>query len=191
MPEKYLILQFRSRHHESHWLWISQRLINIIFVQRKPRSCIPCFKRCRGLQPNNFAPSLRANPGPNPRDVRGKGGFQTVCRKKKSLFVPWMRSSGVVLHSYHQQPSWPRGGADHPITEISPAAIELYGYGSLSQALAVLDDIPESGHSRRSFTFRGQLLLSVGRIDEARADIGQALKLVSGNSDALPLQAIR
>jgi tetratricopeptide (TPR) repeat protein len=100
--------------------------------------------------------------------------------------VQWALYYPLIISS----PLGQEAGTDHPITEILRAAIELYQYGSMSEAMAMLDRIPESGHSPRFFTFRAGLLLSVGRIDDARADIEQALKLESGNSDAFALQAI-
>lgn len=77
--------------------------------------------------------------------------------------------------------------------EPSPAlhaSIELYQQGKLSEALAALDNVPQSERSPRFLTYHAGLLLSVGRADEARADIKQALKLEPGNSDAYALQAI-
>jgi tetratricopeptide (TPR) repeat protein len=77
--------------------------------------------------------------------------------------------------------------------EPSPALhapIELYQQGKLSEALAALDDVPQSERSPRFLTYHAGLLLSVGRADEARADIEQTLKFEPGNSDAFALQAI-
>ena len=42
----------------------------------------------------------------------------------------------------------------------------------------------------RFFTYRASLLLSVGRVDEARADIEKALQLKPMDSHALALQSI-
>ncbi|WP_371128869.1 TonB-dependent receptor domain-containing protein [Nitrosospira sp. Nsp1] len=77
--------------------------------------------------------------------------------------------------------------------ESSPAllaSIELYQQGKLSEALAALDNVSQSERSPRFLTYHAGLLLSVGRADEARADIEQTLKLEPGNSDAYALQAI-
>ncbi len=69
-------------------------------------------------------------------------------------------------------------------------SIELYQEGRLSEALAALDNVPQNQRSPHFLTYHAGLLLSVGRVDEARADIEQALKLEPGNSDAYALQAI-
>lgn len=77
--------------------------------------------------------------------------------------------------------------------ELSPAlhaSVELYQQGKLSEALAALDGVPQSERSPRFLTYHAGLLLSVGRADEARADIEQTLRLEPGNSDAYALQAI-
>ncbi|BCT68679.1 TonB-dependent receptor [Nitrosospira sp. NRS527] len=70
------------------------------------------------------------------------------------------------------------------------ASIELYQQGKLSEALAALDNVPQSERSPHFLTYHAGLLLFVGRTDEARADIEQALRLEPGNSDAYALQAI-
>ncbi|MEO6562596.1 MAG: TonB-dependent receptor, partial [Nitrosospira sp.] len=70
------------------------------------------------------------------------------------------------------------------------ASVELYRQGRLSEALAELDGVPAGERSSHFLTYHAGLLLSVGRVDEARADIAQALKLEPGNSDAYALQAI-
>ena len=69
-------------------------------------------------------------------------------------------------------------------------SVDLYQQGRPSEALAALDNVPQNERSPRFLTYHAGLLLSVGRVDEARADIEQALKLEPGNSDAYALQAI-
>ena len=69
-------------------------------------------------------------------------------------------------------------------------SLELYRQGRLSEALAALDEVPGSERSPRFLTYRAGLLLSVGQVEEAGADIEQTLKLEPGNSDAYALQAI-
>lgn len=70
------------------------------------------------------------------------------------------------------------------------ASLELYRQGKLPEALAALDEVPKTVHSLRFLTYRAGLLLSVGRVDEARADIKQALELEPANSEAYALQAL-
>ncbi len=80
--------------------------------------------------------------------------------------------------------------ADEPGAQAWRTSMELYRQGRLPEALAALDSVPQSAYSPRFLTYRAGLLLSVGQVEEARADIEQALKLEPGNSDAYALQAI-
>lgn len=70
------------------------------------------------------------------------------------------------------------------------ASVEHHQQGQLAEALAALNNVPQSQHSPRFLTYRAGLLLSVGRVDEARADIQQTFQLESGNSNAYALQAV-
>jgi tetratricopeptide (TPR) repeat protein len=54
-------------------------------------------------------------------------------------------------------------------------ALELAGKGDTTGALAALDRIPRSQHSAQFHLYQAALLLSVGRVDEARAAIDRAL----------------
>jgi tetratricopeptide (TPR) repeat protein len=69
-------------------------------------------------------------------------------------------------------------------------SIELYQEGRQDEALTALDNVPRNQRSPHLLTYRAGLLLSVGQVDEARADLEQALKLEPGNSNAYALQAI-
>lgn len=78
-------------------------------------------------------------------------------------------------------------------TEALPtlrASVEHYRQGRFTEALTALENVPQSERSAHFLTYRAGLLLSVGRVDEARADIEQALKIEPGSSDAYALQAI-
>ena len=59
-----------------------------------------------------------------------------------------------------------------------------------ADSLAALDQIPEPDRDARFYLRRASVLLGVGRLDEARADIDQALKLAPDNGDAYGLQAV-
>jgi FecR-like protein len=54
-------------------------------------------------------------------------------------------------------------------------SIQFYREGDLTMAFASLADAPEDIRDARFFTYRAMLLLSVGRVDEAQADIERAL----------------
>lgn len=70
------------------------------------------------------------------------------------------------------------------------AAIQAYRQGKLTDALAILDAIQPDKHTPQSLTYHAELLLSAGRVEEARAVITQIHRLAPDNSDAYTLQAI-
>jgi tetratricopeptide (TPR) repeat protein len=69
-------------------------------------------------------------------------------------------------------------------------SVEFYMEGNLQQALESLEGVTEEIRDPRFFTYRASLLLSVGRVDDARSDIGKALSLAPLNSQALALQSV-
>jgi tetratricopeptide (TPR) repeat protein len=69
-------------------------------------------------------------------------------------------------------------------------SIEFYMEGNLQQALESLEGITEEIRDPRFFTYRASLLLSVGRVDEARSDIEKTLSLTPLNSQTLALQSV-
>jgi len=69
-------------------------------------------------------------------------------------------------------------------------SIRCYREGDLASTFSSIDGIPETVREPRFYIYRAGLLLTVGRVDEAGADIEKALRLDSSNSRAFALQAI-
>jgi tetratricopeptide (TPR) repeat protein len=69
-------------------------------------------------------------------------------------------------------------------------SLESYWKGDLAGAFAGIEGAPADVKDPRFFTYRSSLLLSVGRVDEAGADIDRALSLDPQNSNAFALQSI-
>lgn len=69
-------------------------------------------------------------------------------------------------------------------------SIEFYLKGDLQQAFQSIATVPGIISDPRYFTYRASLLLAVGRVNEARADIERALNLNPNDSNALALQTI-
>jgi tetratricopeptide (TPR) repeat protein len=69
-------------------------------------------------------------------------------------------------------------------------SIEFHREKNHEKAIDILFENEEGVQDPRFFTYRASLLLSVGRVDEARLDIGKALQLMPLNSEALGLQSI-
>jgi len=69
-------------------------------------------------------------------------------------------------------------------------SVAAYRQGDLKQAFDAIADVPPSVEDARVLTYRAQLLLAVGRADEAGTDLDRGLAAAPGNADALALQAI-
>jgi len=69
-------------------------------------------------------------------------------------------------------------------------SIEFYMEGNLEKAFESIAEAPENISDPRLFTYRASLLLSVGRVDEAGADIEKALKLMPNYSQAVAIQSV-
>ena len=69
-------------------------------------------------------------------------------------------------------------------------SIEFYLRGDLQGAFDSLANVPPDIRDPRVFAYRAHLLLAVGRVDEAGADIERALRLAPNDPNALALQTI-
>ena len=69
-------------------------------------------------------------------------------------------------------------------------SIQSYWKGDLTGAFSSIEKITEKINDPRFFNYRAALLLTVGRVDEARLDIEQALNLAPDDSHAIALQSI-
>jgi tetratricopeptide (TPR) repeat protein len=67
---------------------------------------------------------------------------------------------------------------------------EAYAKGDLARALQAVENAPADLRDPRFFTYRAHLLLAVGRVDAARADIDRALALAPNDAGALSLQVV-
>jgi tetratricopeptide (TPR) repeat protein len=67
---------------------------------------------------------------------------------------------------------------------------EAYRKGDLAGAFAAIQDVPADVADARFLSYRAHLLLSVGRVDEARRDLARALQLSPGDANAQSLQVI-
>jgi tetratricopeptide (TPR) repeat protein len=68
--------------------------------------------------------------------------------------------------------------------------VDLYRQGKFTEALTALNNGSARGQTPQFFSYRAGLLLSVGRVNEAKADIEKALQIDSSFSDAFALQAV-
>jgi tetratricopeptide (TPR) repeat protein len=69
-------------------------------------------------------------------------------------------------------------------------SIEFYLRGDRQQAFERIATVPDTVRDPRFFVYRASLLLAVGRVDEADADIKRALRLDPNDGNVLALQSI-
>ena len=70
------------------------------------------------------------------------------------------------------------------------SSTDAYAKGDLARALRDVENAPADTRDPRFFAYRAHLLLAVGRVDTARADIDRALQLAPNDANALSLQVI-
>ena len=85
-------------------------------------------------------------------------------------------------------PSVLTGSADW--VESARRAAAAYLAGDSAAAFEAIDAVPNTVADARFFNFRAGLLLSVGRLDEAQADIVRSLDLTPDNAHATALQSV-
>ena len=81
-------------------------------------------------------------------------------------------------------------GAETDWQAMVRRSIQFYRDGNLAMAFASIAGAPEDIRDPRFFTYRAVLLLSVGRVDEAKADIDRALALDPRHSPAVAVQSV-
>jgi Flp pilus assembly protein TadD len=69
-------------------------------------------------------------------------------------------------------------------------SIKFYVEGDLEKAFSAIAGTPQEVRDPRFYTYRASLLLSVGRVDQAKSDIEKALTLVPRDGLALALQSM-
>jgi tetratricopeptide (TPR) repeat protein len=81
-------------------------------------------------------------------------------------------------------------GAEMDWPAMVRRSIQFYREGNLAMAFASIAGVPENIRDPRFFTYRAVLLLTVGRVDEAKADIDKALALDPRHSPAVAVQSV-
>ncbi|HBP86307.1 MAG TPA: TonB-dependent receptor [Nitrospirales bacterium] len=69
-------------------------------------------------------------------------------------------------------------------------ATQRYEEGEVSEALSQLDTVPPARRDVQYFNLRASMLLSIGRVDQAQADIAEALNRDTDNGVALALSSV-
>ena len=119
-------------------------------------------------------------------------GQSAIARKGEAprLYLRVKPEDAVQWALYYPPVIDVSAGSDlHRNSGLAPA-LAAYGRNDIRGALELLAQVPEAARDSRFHNLRAGLLLTVGRVDEARADIQAALKLRPGDGTALAQQAI-
>lgn len=132
----------------------------------------------------NAAGSLPLTDGQSAVAEKGKSPvLRTVVRPRDA--VQWALYYPPVTYfravDFQGPEPW-RGMVQH--------SIDAYIKGDYQAAFETIKGVPSDIREPRLFAYRAQLLLGVGRVDEASKDISQALSINSNDSGALALQSI-
>ena len=132
----------------------------------------------------NPAGSLTLTSGQSAVAETGKAPVARVVARPRDA-VQWTLHYPPVL--YFRPDEFPAGPDWQGMVRRS---LEAYTRGDLKGAFDALAGIPPTVPDPRFFAYRAHLLLTVGRVDEAAADIERALKLAPNDPNALALQTI-
>jgi tetratricopeptide (TPR) repeat protein len=94
----------------------------------------------------------------------------------------------LSVHDLQLQPT--EGMPENDWRSIVRQSIESYMAGDIKKAFALVADASKDISDPRFYVYRASLLLSVGQVEHATADINKALTLAPNNGLALALQAM-
>ena len=132
----------------------------------------------------NEAGSLTLTSGQSAVAEAGKAPVLRVVARPRDA-VQWALYYPPVL--YVRPDEFPAGPDWQGMVRQS---IEFYLRGDLQRAFDSIANVPEDIRDPRFLPIVPHLLLAVGRVDEAGADIERALRLAPNDSNALALQTI-
>jgi tetratricopeptide (TPR) repeat protein len=92
----------------------------------------------------------------------------------------------VIYHGSASVESYPDGDWQAKVQK----SIDLLRAGDITGAFKSIEGVPEESQAPTLLAYRASLLLMVGRVDEADADMRRALELDPDNSESFALQSI-
>jgi tetratricopeptide (TPR) repeat protein len=132
----------------------------------------------------NKAGSLSLTDGQSATAEAGKAPvLRTVVKPRDA--VQWALYYPPVV--YFRPDEFPAGAGWQGMVRSST---EAYGKGDLTKALQSVENLPADVRDPRVYAYRAQLLLAVGRVDDASADIDRALQFAPNDPNALALQSM-
>jgi tetratricopeptide (TPR) repeat protein len=128
--------------------------------------------------------SLALASGQSAVAVRGQAPvLRTVVRPRDA--VQWALYYPPVTYFRSEDFQGPE-----PWRAMVQKSLGAYNRGDYQAAFDAINGVPPDIREPRFFAYRAQLLLGVGRVDEASKDIERALSLSPNNADALALRSI-
>jgi tetratricopeptide (TPR) repeat protein len=132
----------------------------------------------------NAAGSLPITSGQSAVAVQGQPPIlRTVVRPRDA--VQWALYYPPVTYFRAEDFQGPE-----PWREMVRKSLDGYNRGNYQAAFDAISGVPPDLREPRFFAYRAQLLLGVGRVDEASKDIERALSLSPNDGNALALQSI-
>jgi len=117
----------------------------------------------------------------------------TLAGQAPQLRVLVRPRDAVQWAMYYQPVVSPVMDPSLPETAYTPTlreSLEELRGGRIDRAFELLEQIPEAGRDVSFYVYRASLLLGVGRLEEARSDLDQALILSPKDGEANALKAI-
>jgi len=133
---------------------------------------------------SNAAGSLALTSGQSAVVEKGKAPVRRVVARPRDA-VQWALYYPPVIYA---QPDKLKSGVDWE-RQVG-TSMASYLQGDVQQAFDAIAQVPDTIREPGFFTYRASLLLAVGQVEEANADIERALQLKANDSDALALQTI-
>ena len=141
------------------------------------------------VEASNDWGSLTLTSGQAAEAYAGKAPVYKVVAKPRDA-VQWALYYPNLMDMSSLDLSSDREGLDPALGQILADASEAQSQGDLPKAMEILDTASEQIRTPLFYNCRAGLLLSVGRVEQAMADLDAALGLDGQNSDALALQSI-
>jgi tetratricopeptide (TPR) repeat protein len=132
----------------------------------------------------NAAGMLALNDGQSAVASAGKAPTSVIVARPRDA-VQWSLYYPPVL--YFAADEFPAGTDWRGNVRNS---LGFYSKGDITRAFDALQGVPNDVSDPRFYAYRAHLLLMVGRVDDARADIDRALKLAPNDANAAGLQTI-
>ena len=133
---------------------------------------------------SNAAGSLALTSGQSAVAEKGKAPVLRVVARPRDA-VQWALYYPPVLYA---QPDKLKFGVDWE-RQVG-TSMAFYLQGDIQKAFDAIATVPDSVREPGFFTYRASMLLAVGQVEEANADIERALQLKVNDSDALALKTI-